>query len=132
MDKKKQIEEMASDIDYACVELTRDQRVEVARALTVLSYRKVPEDGVLLVGKDLKQYKQFLDFKNDFTIFEVIERECAKAREETIRKFAKLLIEDRQSFDVYEKDSEKLCDKAYIITESFVEDICKKLMEVKE
>lgn len=52
------IKEMAEDIDFACVDLSKDTRLEVARALTVLNYRKIPENAVVLSKEELDELKQ--------------------------------------------------------------------------
>ena len=45
-DKEKQIKEMASDMDYGCTkhDLWPDDAKEIAKALYLLGYRKIPED----------------------------------------------------------------------------------------
>ena len=49
-DKEKQIEEMASDMDYSCTkrDLYPDDAKEIAKVLYLLGYRKLPEDSVVL------------------------------------------------------------------------------------
>ena len=49
-DNEKQIEEMASDMDYGCTkrDLYPDDAKEIAKALYLLGYRKLPEDSVVL------------------------------------------------------------------------------------
>lgn len=64
-DKRKQIEEMASDIDYACVELSKEQRIEVARALVVLNYRKIRESELVVEtstwdSPEIKNYRDVI------------------------------------------------------------------------
>ena len=52
MNEKEIIEEMASDINFACVELSKEQRLEIARVLINLDYCKIPEGSGVLSKKE--------------------------------------------------------------------------------
>lgn len=61
----KQIEEMARDMDYGCVkrDLYPDDAKEIAKALYLLGYRKIPENAVVLTREEYeRQQKNNEDF----------------------------------------------------------------------
>jgi hypothetical protein len=53
-EKVKEIEEMASDMNFACVELSKEQRLEIARVLINLDYCQRPEGSIVLNAKDIE------------------------------------------------------------------------------
>lgn len=65
MDKEKQIEEMARDMDYGCVkrDLYPDDAKEIAKALYLLGYRKIHDGAVVLTREEYeRQQKDNEDF----------------------------------------------------------------------
>ena len=52
------IEEMASDMNYGCVkhDLWSDDAKEIAKALVILGYRKIPEGSVVLDRQEHQRY----------------------------------------------------------------------------
>ena len=64
-DKEKQIREMASDMDYACIkhDLWPEDAEEIARVLRILGYRKCPDDCIREVRKETATdwYKIIID-----------------------------------------------------------------------
>lgn len=57
-DKEKQIEEMASDMDYGCTkrDLYPSDAKEIAKALYLLGYQKIPKDSVVLSKEEWREY----------------------------------------------------------------------------
>ena len=55
-DNEKQIKEMASDMDYACIkhDLWPEDAKEIAKVLTILGYQKVGEDKVILTKDEFR------------------------------------------------------------------------------
>ena len=50
-----QIKDMAQDMDYACVDLTLAQRIEIAKVLHILDYRKIYQDEVVISKKEYEK-----------------------------------------------------------------------------
>lgn len=107
----------------AYIEELKKQVKEYQDKIEQGTLKEIPENAVVITGKDLKYYNQFLDFRNDFTIFEVMEKECAKARKETAEKFAERLKQvgelhysfGEQRYDIATDDIDQICKE---ITES--------------
>ena len=73
----KMIEEMASDMNFACIELSKEQRLEIARVLTNLDYLKIPEGSVVLSKEQNAKWSELFD----------------QARKETAKKYFNAVIE---------------------------------------
>lgn len=63
MNEKEIIEEMASDMNYGCVkhDLWPDDAKEIAKALVILGYRKIPEGSVVLTREEYEKLKSLYD-----------------------------------------------------------------------
>lgn len=83
MDKQKQINEMASDMDYACVkhDLWPDDAKEIAKVLAALGYRKITEGAVVVSRAEYNDLKGLEKHFDDYLIKEIIE-----TRKETAEK----------------------------------------------
>lgn len=91
----------------------------------ILQALGIPENAVVLTGRELKYYKQFLNFRHDFTIFEAIEKEYEKARKETANEFYDKVNENICSFKLENKSQEFIDGYAQAIA-----DICGRLDQV--
>lgn len=62
-DKEKQIEEMASDMDYSYTkrDLYSDDAKEIAKVLYLLGYRKLDKDSIVLTRADYEMLKSLYD-----------------------------------------------------------------------
>ena len=79
----KRIEEMARDMDYGCIkrDLYPDDAKEIAKALYLLGYRKIPENAIVLMDDDeIKQYKwgKMLNRMGFFEFTDKLKKETAK------------------------------------------------------
>lgn len=63
MTDQEQIDEMASDMDYACTkrDLYPDDAKEIAKALILLGYRKLLKDSVVISKEEYEDYKKHVD-----------------------------------------------------------------------
>lgn len=94
----KMIEEIATDMNFACVELSREQRLEIARVLTNLDYRKIPEGSAVLSREDyeilinqnkgLKEENHTLRLENND-----LEAQVEQARKETAKEILQSLLD---------------------------------------
>lgn len=100
-----QIEEMASDMDYGCTkrDLYPSDAKEIAKALYLLGYRKLPEDSVVISKEEYEEYKEFKAFmeRNDWENIKDIETTLDKCQEvlyerlqQTSKKTAEKIIVD--------------------------------------
>lgn len=91
--KDQLIQEMASDMNYATVkhDLWPDDAKEIARVLVILGYCKIPEGSVVLSKEEYEKYKKQDLFMKDYTIVEVLEKECDKTRKDTAKEFADIV-----------------------------------------
>ena len=82
-DKEKQIEEMASDMDYACTkrDLYPSDAKEIAKALYLLDYRKLPKNSVVLSTEEWKQIKNSLYYSK-----EEPEKKLQRERKKTVKE----------------------------------------------
>ena len=89
-DNEKQIDEMASDMDYACTkrDLYPDDAKEIAKALILLGYRKLPKDSVVLSREEYKRITKELVTEQRAT--EIAKEYFEKMRKETAEKFLQL------------------------------------------
>lgn len=85
-DNEKQIDEMASDMDYACTkrDLYPDDAKEIAKALILLGYRKLPKDSVVLSREEYKRITTELVTEQRAT--EIAKEYFEKIRKETAKK----------------------------------------------
>ena len=60
MNEKEMIGEMATDMNFACIELSKEQRLEIARVLINLGYSKIPEGSVVLTREEYDKKKKHL------------------------------------------------------------------------
>lgn len=95
---KELIEEMASDMNFACVELSKEQRIEIARTLINLGYHKATEPIRLTpegygkengcyyadISVEGQEFLQRIYFQASYFEREEIQRETAKEIFETL------------------------------------------------
>ena len=127
-DKQKQIEEMAKDIcvecDFpTCIPSKACDSWGYAENAINAGYRKIPENAVVLTREEYQMLNYF-NHRGE----ELLKQE----RKETAEKYAEMLTDGRQTLDIFEKDTGKVCDKAYIIPQSFIDEIAKEITEGKE
>ena len=97
----KMIEEMASDMNFACVELSKEQRLEIARVLINLDYRKILEGSVVL---DRQEHQHYCAYK----IIEPQIKGCLDRERELERKLKELEEQrDKQAYITEELIQEK-------------------------
>lgn len=84
---KQMIEEMARDMDYGCVkrDLYPDDAKEIAKALYLLGYRKIPEGAVVLTMEEFQGYRETQQH-----VFEDLQR----TRKEMAKEIYEWLIEN--------------------------------------
>ena len=120
--KQKQIEEMARDMDYGCVkrDLYPDDAKEIAKALYLLGYRKIPENAVVMTREDLNEleYKAYARGVNSFNTLH--EKQLEKTRKGTAEKFA-----DRVKMAFYYEFDELIPS----IMADKIDEICKEITE---
>lgn len=46
--KRRELQKFAEEIDFACVNLPYEDRYEIAKALTILGYQRIPEDSMVI------------------------------------------------------------------------------------
>lgn len=118
MNDKQQIKEMASDIDYACTkkDLYPSDTKEIAKALYLLGYRKIPEDSVVLTKKE---YETLMDIKAlqtqvEESLSNISNEDIAnieqQARKETAKEILKGLISN-----ISEIKYDAVCEKIVYI-----------------
>ena len=92
----KMIEEMASDMNFACIELSKEQRLEIARVLINLDYCKIPEGSVVLTEMQYNALlsKQSTVISIDEQLKKEFEYELKQARKETAEKTIKWFKEN--------------------------------------
>lgn len=94
---EKEIEEMASDMNYGCVkhDLYPDDAKEIAKALFILGYRKIPEGSVVLTDEEAERFRgQTVN----------IAKVKAQARKETLEKIKLKPIECGEECGYYYLD----------------------------
>ena len=86
MTDQEQIDEMASDMDYGCTkrDLYPDDAKEIAKALYLLGYRKLPKDSVVLSREEYKRITTELVTEQRAT--EIAKEYFEKIRKETAEK----------------------------------------------
>ena len=153
MDKQKQIEEMASDMDYGCVkrDLYPDDAKEIAKALYLLGYRKIPENAVVLTREEwAKRNAEIEIIKNDNdTYLKEAKRVCElelKTRhelEKLKRDFEYNLVQERKQIrkETAEKFAERLKAMAYqstdwshgvhpmVVEVDYIDEICEEITD---
>lgn len=84
-DQENQIEEMASDMDYACTkrDLYPSDAKEIAKALYLLNYRKIDKDSVVLSGEE------YIDLSRNY-----VGEQITQAREQAIKDFAESICRE--------------------------------------
>lgn len=124
MGKLKQIEEMASDIDLACVELSKEQRIDVARVLVVLNYCKIPEGAVVLTREEYDSLiDSMLNLSTKIELYQGLLDDMAGVRKEMVDKFAERLKAQ------YPPRTDERCtlDDCYMLDK--IDEIAKEIME---
>ena len=92
-------------IDDVC-----DMSCEYGQACEKLAsegYRKFPDGSVVLSKEEYEKYKKQDLFMKDYTIVEVLENECAKARKETAEKIYKEYLCNILSLEAKEEFAKK-------------------------
>lgn len=77
---------------------------QACEKLTSEGYRKILKGSVVLSKEEYEKYKKQDLFMKDYTIVEVLENECAKARKETAEKYHKAMrkvIHERDYIEGY-------------------------------
>lgn len=95
-DNEKQIKEMASDMDYACIkhDLWPEDAKEIAKVLTILGYQKVGEDKVILTKDEFRSM-----IKTDTEAEEYGQQCWNDGRAQGVREFADFIISNMRERD---------------------------------
>ena len=97
---QKQIEEMAKIIGFSHCGIQAQHRctiscdICIAEELYNAGYtQKVKDDEVVISKEEYEKLKKHYSFMQDYTIVEVLEKECEKANKETAREILQALWE---------------------------------------
>ena len=104
--KKQEIEEIVKLLRDKCASIVywdyynddfnpsyKKELRNVAKIIINAGYRKIDKDSVVLSREEYERLKKQDLFMKDYTIVEVLEKECKKARKETARKLIKTLLD---------------------------------------
>lgn len=131
----KQIEEMvitAYPIYATMEDELRKEAIEcmpsypIFERLYKAGYRKIPENAVVLTREE---YNRLFTKARQSEIKTIDLESIVNARKETAEKFREMLTKDRQALDVKDCEKREVCDKAYIIPQSFIDEIAKEITE---
>ena len=103
MTEHKQIKQMASDMDYACTkkDLYPSDAKEIAKALYLLDYRKLPKNSVVLSTEEWKQIKNSL-YYNKEELEKKLQRERKKTVKEILQKVKEKALSHCRTINCYE------------------------------
>lgn len=94
----------------------------------------IPENAVVLTKEeydDMFTFKTVGQAGKHCGFYNILDTVRKVERKEAVEKFASLLTDGRQTLDICEKDTGKVCDKAYIIPQSFINETAKEITEGK-
>lgn len=118
--KDKIIEEMARDMDYGCIkrDLYPDDAKEIAKALYLLGYRKIPEGGVVLTRKEYERLCDLAYFGNGE---ETVRKETA---EKFAEKVSQAIVDN--TYPYFDKDGKPVNIWKAVLGFDKIDEICKE------
>ena len=112
-DKEKQIEEMARDMDYGCTkrDLYPSDAKEIAKALYLIGYRKLPKYSVVLSREEYEKLKLFEERVRSGVCF--TQKEWFDFCNEDSKKRTSLLIEAKEQAS--KETAEKILNELHLL-----------------